>query len=1319
MLPIRERFSPCPAESQRPHVPSVYENLSIPPPSYRASLHEKPLFDFPGRIEKKLAHYNASQNVVKRWLLEIISVTTSALCMGAVIGLLHYLDDKPLNEWPPGLTVITILSKIASAALILPISEAIGQLKWTWFHGKSSRDAFDFEIFDKASRGAWGSVMLLCRTKVFLLAIDTFFQQVSDLPERWKLQGESFIPRIIRYEPNLEHQYESTLDETPVALTNTELWRGLGPFFYDQNGTRALTTGNATQAEIPLVCPTSRCEWPPYETLGVCSACEDVSHLLEYACITSKLDWIRNATGPGMNPTYPQERTLLMAYHLLTGLVCGYFLNATSEDPILMSGFRIDNSTNSTPGETLLMRTLPLSTNPLRQPLYGGTINFEHVQYRLLDALIVSSVDGSADSVYEKKRPIAQECMLSWCVKTLRSSYESGNYEEETEEIFMNTTKSEWPWRIQNHPEFKTTETEFISNISIRPPSLAQDKAAFGVSNETFLDVVTILDEIFPSMLTISNPTAPPFIKVDTSYVDHVVFRSVRFSPWLAPNNVTRHLERMAQAMTNVIRSNTDSNELVAGTAYVREIYVAVHWAFLTFPLVMLLLSAVFLAATMFKTSGDNHGDIGTWKTSAMPALMYSLPKDMQAQVMGTTNQREMAGKDSNRYRFPERLPRNSLNNGRDTASSPGSTTPKTSLDLTQRLERKLAEYNASQNVFKRWLFEIASWLVSALCMGAIVGIYIRISGQKMVESEQLLTLSNILGKIASAALIVPTSEALGQLKWNWFHESNAMWDFDIFDKASRGPWGAALLLFRTKGRSLAALGALLIVLLLAIDTFFQQVVTYPDQWALSSSSSSIPVVQKYDPPYLTYFQQGFEIGQYDHISGPVVKKYFYENGTQPVFVGRGPRPEIPLSCPSSSCHWPEYDTLATCSSCVEVSERLDITYACLDRAVEWSADWLGPLQDVPYPNATVCGHYLNITSNTPILLAGHVVQDNDSARVAGEALLMRTIPLADFDTRDPYYGNGSISFKNIQYPIFDGLIASAADGVESVYRHEPPVVNECILSWCVQRMKSSYEWGVYSESIQSTFLNIVTDPGTWPWIVNGSDFTYTENITFTVLASEQARPDPDGFDVTYSVWNETAFQIMAIWDDFFPAYYTAKNATSRPRLRFKNYEAGPSTRFLDFNPWLAPNNVSRHYERLATDLTNVIRSNDNSNKMIFGQAFNMEKFVKISWPWLTFPFFLLVLSLVFLVSTIIKTSKDTGAGLWKTSAMPTLIYSLPKETRSKLNPSSELSRSYESSKKLRIKLLPNKGWRVSGASHLSTSPQQPRPAVQAPRGWI
>jgi hypothetical protein len=182
--------------------------------------------------------------------------------------------------------------------------------------------------------------------------------------------------------------------------------------------------------------------------------------------------------------------------------------------------------------------------------------------------------------------------------------------------------------------------------------------------------------------------------------------------------------------------------------------------------------------------------------------------------------------------------------------------------------------------------------------MGAIVGIYIRLNGMTMARSGTLLTLANMLGKVASAALIIPTSEALGQLKWNWFHNSNAIWDFELFDKASRGAWGAALLLFRTKGRSLAALGALLILLLLAIDTFFQQVVVFPDKQTLHATRGEIPRVVYYDPIYLPEFTGGFETSPINTDTAPIVEQFFYGNGTQQVAFGTGVRPEVPLVSP-------------------------------------------------------------------------------------------------------------------------------------------------------------------------------------------------------------------------------------------------------------------------------------------------------------------------------------------------------------------------------------------------------------------------------------
>jgi hypothetical protein len=121
------------------------------------------------------------------------------------------------------------------------------------------------------------------------------------------------------------------------------------------------------------------------------------------------------------------------------------------------------------------------------------------------------------------------------------------------------------------------------------------------------------------------------------------------------------------------------------------------------------------------------------------------------------------------------------------------------------------------------------------------------------------------------------------------------MWDFEIFDKASRGPLGALMLLFRTKGRSLAALGALLIVLLLAIDTFFQQVIDQNERWTLHSMAGELPRTIQYTASSESIYRQGAEIATGDPDMALVIDKFSYGPGIPAITFGSSSRPEIPV----------------------------------------------------------------------------------------------------------------------------------------------------------------------------------------------------------------------------------------------------------------------------------------------------------------------------------------------------------------------------------------------------------------------------------------
>ena len=77
-------------------------------------------------------------------------------------------DGRAAPQWPLGITLNTLLAFLAAFAKIafmFPIVEGIGQLKWMWFTSPSPKPLSDFQVFDEASRGTWGSIKLLVQSK--------------------------------------------------------------------------------------------------------------------------------------------------------------------------------------------------------------------------------------------------------------------------------------------------------------------------------------------------------------------------------------------------------------------------------------------------------------------------------------------------------------------------------------------------------------------------------------------------------------------------------------------------------------------------------------------------------------------------------------------------------------------------------------------------------------------------------------------------------------------------------------------------------------------------------------------------------------------------------------------------------------------------------------------------------------------------------------------------------------------------------------------------------------------------------------------------
>jgi hypothetical protein len=104
----------------------------------------------------------------------------------------------------------------------------------------------------------------------------------------------------------------------------------------------------------------------------------------------------------------------------------------------------------------------------------------------------------------------------------------------------------------------------------------------------------------------------------------------------------------------------------------------------------------------------------------------------------------------------------------------------------------------------------------------------------------------SVFATISKSALLVPVTACVSQLKWLHFeNKARFLEEMDTFDRSSRGPLGALELIAKINLRAPAAsIGAVIILLALAIDPFTQQILEFPVRTIPNSLGNSSAGVQ-------------------------------------------------------------------------------------------------------------------------------------------------------------------------------------------------------------------------------------------------------------------------------------------------------------------------------------------------------------------------------------------------------------------------------------------------------------------------------------------
>lgn len=538
----------------------------------------------------------------KGWYWESTSFLLAVATFGGIVALLLSVQNKPVPKWPSELSVNAILSVLVTVmkgAMGVTIAESLSQLKWKWF--SRERNLKDLETLDEASRGVWGAGTLLLTFRGWYLAyLGAFIFLVA------------FIigPTVQQMVQVVVHVTDVPSEAATVPVCNASNFEviglGAGP---GMNLVQLPVIGAAydgllqttTQNSVTPFCPSGNCTFAPYQSLGFCNECIDLTDELVFSQIGLAANGSLDLSSP------PESISLEECQNTTT--MC------TAELPkygIQLEPYGIFNSTRNITAVIESGALIDVSKDPVVGQLH---------------AILKNHATESRIPTYS-----AVQCLVRACIKTYEGSVASGKFTE-------NITSTTWKdssldddlgmYNFQNNLTIPANPC-YINGERHTPPysdDETRKHCLYKIYSGDALSISNTLDDLLEGDASASTSNRPNW---SSSIITALwgLFGSDDFgSPEMATlKPVQRAMDSLATMLTNHVRSSPAacSGASVAGTQTTHELYLRVRWVWLIPAAAVLALCAVFFAAVIVSTWNDE-----LWKSSPLAYLA------MQAHVKG------------------------------------------------------------------------------------------------------------------------------------------------------------------------------------------------------------------------------------------------------------------------------------------------------------------------------------------------------------------------------------------------------------------------------------------------------------------------------------------------------------------------------------------------------------------------------------------------------------------------------------------------------------------------------------------------------------
>lgn len=613
------------------------------------------------------------------------------------------------------------------------------------------------------------------------------------------------------------------------------------------------------------------------------------------------------------------------------------------------------------------------------------------------------------------------------------------------------------------------------------------------------------------------------------------------------------------------------------------------------------------------------------------------------------------------------------------------------------------------QRVFScwsNWKWEIANSAISMVALSATIGTLLPHQNQPLpqwpfhISINTLLSIYSVVLK-GSATFVIQS--CISQHQWLWMRQKRPLADVVRYDSAGRGVWGSSQwLVFRRLQQPLTAVGALIAVLMVAVDPFFQALLQYTDcQQSLAekatvarsnyfeSTSYYYSVGEDTDDLerwYRDYFRVEPSVSAQHSLTAAV---FSHASSVQPY-------------CPTGNCTFESFSTVGYCSTCEDISHQLKF-----NNEVK-SSD----TRPYSYSCTSMLPTGSNITFNTsdehPSMFRGLFRGSTDlmfgSSEQSDNQIFAPTI--FEFIAGKNFWSSGVWSGAGSD-PITGDYITDCtnfdydSDNSDNNWSCRGYGAARCTMFPCIREYEVAVTAGVVSETM------IRNTPFETPRNVS-SGRGWNEPVVFVntscLSPEERSKLVHEGYSVEESwlryksPWNVTTFDPDdpdSIWPNISPEYPASMNAQNCTYM-FGPYldlalqmffekimffdgtvaGAGAGSSCQPLGPCFASFSgpielqalynssrisfagINEAFENIATGFTNYMRQNGNANHSApaEGVVWHYATCLNVHWPWLALPASLVALtSLILLPLTIFFTAR-AEVPVWKAHPLPFIL---------------------------------------------------------------